>query len=156
MNTKSLSIVYIPCGGITRDWDPDTAGTWPSVRMIRSSEGFTLTRKMASFHTLGRIVENVRSLGRLLSDSVSAVIGPGCGGAASDDFAPESSDRRNATSACSYTPSVKKNGEEAACISHQLIPHLHCLCDFRQDVPRLGMREVNMVRLVDHKMLQRL
>jgi hypothetical protein len=86
---------------MTRDWVPDTAETLPSARMIRSSEGFVLTRKIASFHTLGRIVEKVRSLRRVLSDSVSILMGPGCGGIASDDFVPESSDRRNATSACS-------------------------------------------------------
>ena len=43
--------------------------------MILSSAGLRLTRRTVSFHTLGRSVENVCSLGRVLRAWVRAVMG---------------------------------------------------------------------------------
>jgi len=79
----------------------------PSPRTIHSKFGLLLIRSMDSFHKLGRSVQNVRSLGRVVNAWVSDDIGPWCSSCkkwcnlAVDGAIPQSSDSRKATSASS-------------------------------------------------------
>ena len=83
----------------------------PSPRTIHSKFGLVLIRSIDSFHKLGRSVQKVRSLGRVVKAWVSDDIGPSGSPGEScceewcnftvDGATPESSDNRNATSAIS-------------------------------------------------------
>ena len=75
----------------------------PSPRTMHSKFGLLLIRSIDSFHKLGRSVQKVRSLGRVVKAWVSADIGPSgsSGILAVDGAIPESSDNRKATSASS-------------------------------------------------------
>jgi len=81
----------------------------PSPRTIHSKFGLLLIRRMDSFHKLGRSVQKVRSLGRVVKAWASDDIGPSSSKSswaewcnlAVDGEIPESSESRKATSASS-------------------------------------------------------
>lgn len=113
--SKLLS-VFLPC-------DCSLDLEVPSPRTIHSKFGLVLTRSIDSFHKLGRSVQNVRSLGRVVRALVSEVIGPSwCSGKLAggglierrcklmdpvNGARPESSDNRKAISASSKLSQVR-------------------------------------------------
>lgn len=113
-----------------------------SAKTIRSKTGLAETQRMASFHKLGRCVENVCKRGSVLSLFVRRVMGPG------PDVQWLSSEMRNASSTCSYYSSLIsfKVGKKGQSKTYQTLIPLQRLSKVPEYMPRPLLRQIHIRR----------